>query len=94
MDGKNGQKVKLLLKGCSFCDVAVDTEETSDNIQDVIARNALAPDILPDHSIPLIIHHASGLGDWIREVEKREKTQFIRYVSVIGWWKEDVDGFG
>lgn len=65
-----------------------DTEETSENMQDVIARHALAHDILPDHSIPLIIHHASGLGDWIREIEKREGVRFKRYVSVIGWWKE------
>lgn len=65
-----------------------DTKETSENIQDVIDRNALAHDILPDHSIPLIIHHASGLGDWIREIEKRERVRFKRYVSVIGWWPE------
>lgn len=65
-----------------------DTQETSDNMQEIIARYALAPDILPDHSIPLIIHHASGLGDWIREIEKREGVRFKRYVSVIGWWQE------
>jgi hypothetical protein len=65
-----------------------DTNETSENMQDIIARNALAHDILPDHSIPLIIHHASGLSDWIREIEKREGVRFKRYVSVIGWWQE------
>ncbi|MBW2105688.1 MAG: hypothetical protein JRI26_06620 [Deltaproteobacteria bacterium] len=65
-----------------------DTEDTSDNMQEIIARYALAHDILPDHSIPLIIHHASGLGDWIREIEKREGVRFKRYVSVIGWWQE------
>ncbi|MBW1911087.1 MAG: hypothetical protein JRJ11_16375 [Deltaproteobacteria bacterium] len=65
-----------------------DTEETSDNMQEIIARYALAPDILPDHSIPLIIHHASGLGDWIREVETREQVRFKRHVSIIGWWQQ------
>jgi len=65
-----------------------DTEETFENMQEVITRNGLAHDILPDHSIPLIIHHASALGDWIREIEKREGVRFKRYVSVVGWWPE------
>ena len=43
-------------------------------------------DILPAHSIPLIIHHASSLGDWIREIEQREGITFKRYISTIGWW--------
>lgn len=64
-----------------------DSQETSSNIQEVILQNSLPNDILPDHSIPLIIHHASGLGDWIREVERREGIQFRRYGSVIGWWQ-------
>ena len=64
-----------------------DTEETSGNIQKIIDQHALPPDILPDHSIPLIIHHASGLGDWIREVERKEGVQFKRHDSVIGWWQ-------
>jgi hypothetical protein len=71
-----------------------DTEETWANTQKIIDQYDLPSDILPDHSIPLIIHHASGLGDWIREVEKREKVRFRRYVSIIGWWKEDSCGFG
>ncbi len=64
-----------------------DTQKTSENMQEIIARYALAPDILPDHSIPLIIHHASGLGDWIREIERTEKVQFKRHATIIGWWK-------
>jgi hypothetical protein len=71
-----------------------DTEETWANTQKIIDQHDLPSDILPDHSIPLIIHHASGLGDWIREVEKREKVRFRRYVSIIGWWKEDSCCFG
>ena len=66
-----------------------DTEASSANIQRVLSLHTLPPDILPEHSIPLIIHHASGLGDWIREVERREGVQFKRYGSIIGWWHEE-----
>jgi hypothetical protein len=65
-----------------------DSEATSQNIQEIIDRCNLAPDILPDHSTPLIIHHASGLAEWIRTVEQREGHQFKRYGSIIGWWPE------
>jgi hypothetical protein len=65
-----------------------DTEASSANIQRVLSLHTLPPDILPEHSIPLIIHHASGLGNWIREVERREGVQFKRYGSIIGWWQE------
>ena len=30
-------------------------------------------DILPEHSTPLIIHHASYLGDWIRQIESTDR---------------------
>jgi len=66
-----------------------DTKESSANIQRVLSLHKLPPDILPEHSIPLIIHHASGLGNWIREVERREGVQFKRYGSIIGWWHEE-----
>jgi len=69
-----------------------DTGETSANIQRVLSQYTLPPDILPEHSIPLIVHHASGLGDWIREVERREGVQFKRYGSIIGWWQEGKRG--
>jgi len=39
----------------------------------------------PQMAATLIIHHASGLADWIREVEKKEGVQFRRYGSIIGW---------
>jgi hypothetical protein len=64
-----------------------DSQETSSNIQRVILRNSLSNDILPNHSIPLIIHHACGLGGWMREVEVREGVQFARLGSIIGWWQ-------
>jgi hypothetical protein len=69
-----------------------DTEETSANIQNTPSLYALPPDIIPENSIPLIIHHASGLGDWIREVEIREGVRFKRYGSIIGWWQESKSG--
>jgi len=63
-----------------------DTSKTEANNQKYIGLYSLAVDILPDHSIPLIIHHASPLGDWIRTIEEREGMWFRRYVSTIGWW--------
>lgn len=65
-----------------------DTQETSNRIGTILHRHLLPHDILPDHSVPLIIHHASPLADWIREIELREGVQFKRYGSIIGWWQE------
>ena len=65
-----------------------DTSETAASIQKAISLYGLQNDILPPHSTPLIIHHASGLGEWIRELERREKLCFKRYGSIIGWWEE------
>jgi hypothetical protein len=65
-----------------------DSPETAENTRRAIERHRLDTDILPSHSVPLIIHHASGLGDWIREIEERENLRFKRYGSVIGWWEE------
>jgi hypothetical protein len=66
---------------------AWDTKETSAEIQKIIYLYGLQNDILPPHSTPLIIHHASGLGHWIREIERRERIWFKRYGSIIGWWE-------
>jgi hypothetical protein len=65
---------------------AWDTEETAAENQKTISLYGLQNDILPPHSTPLVIHHASALGDWIREIEQREGLQWPRYGSVIGWW--------
>lgn len=65
-----------------------DTRDSAAENQKNIALYGLQNDILPPHSTPLIIHHASGLGDWIREIERREKLAFKRYGSIIGWWDE------
>jgi hypothetical protein len=64
-----------------------DTRETSVRNQKTISLYGLQNDILPPHSTPLIIHHASGLAHWIREIERREKLWFKRYGSIIGWWE-------
>ena len=67
---------------------AWDTPETEANIQKTIYLYGLQNDILPPHSTPLIIHHASALGFWIREIERRERLRFKRHGSIIGWWEE------
>ncbi len=43
-------------------------------------------DILPEHSTPLIIHHASYLGDWIRKIESTTDITFGRDGTWIEWW--------
>ena len=63
-----------------------DTPETARNIDTIIRRYGLDQDVLPTHSTPLIIHHASVLGNWIRTIEKIEAMQVKRYGTVIGWW--------
>jgi len=64
-----------------------DTRQTGTSNQKNISLYGLQNDILPPHSTPLIIHHASGLAQWIREIERREKLRFKRYGSIIGWWE-------
>jgi len=64
-----------------------DTTETESSNRRIISLYGLLSDILPDRSVPLIIHHASALADWAREIEKREKIQFKREGSTIGWWQ-------
>jgi hypothetical protein len=64
-----------------------DTPETESNNSRIISLYGLLNDILPDRSVPLIIHHASALGDWAREIEEREGVQFRREGSTIGWWQ-------
>jgi hypothetical protein len=43
-------------------------------------------DILPEHSTPLIIHHASYLGNWIRQIESVTGVTFSRDGTWIEWW--------
>jgi hypothetical protein len=44
-------------------------------------------DILPEHSTPLIIHHASYLGDWVRQIESQTDFTFRRNGTYIEWWE-------
>lgn len=64
-----------------------DTLDTERNNKQTISLYALEKDILPDRSVPLIIHHASALGDWMREVERMEAIEFKREASIIAWWQ-------
>jgi hypothetical protein len=75
-----------------------DNGETMMEMNRNIAIYNLFDDILPEHSIPLIIHHASYLGDWIREIEARTDIRFNRDGTWIEWWtpikggKNETDG--
>ncbi len=64
-----------------------DSRDVMDQIQRTICLYRLSEDVLPYHSTPLIIHHASGLGDWIRGMEERERIEFPRVGTTIGWWR-------
>lgn len=65
-----------------------DTPETEAALGRVIETHGLAADILPNHSTPLIIQHASGLGDWIRAIETRERVRFARIGAIVAWWDD------
>ncbi|MBN2033113.1 MAG: hypothetical protein JW836_07540 [Deltaproteobacteria bacterium] len=64
-----------------------DTYETEMNNRKIILLYGLSLDILPEYSVPLIIHHGSALGNWVREIETRETIQFKREGTIIGWWQ-------
>ena len=64
-----------------------DHPEIACEINKTIVIYRLSQDILPHHSTPLIIHHASGLGEWIRQIELRENIEFERIGTTIGWWQ-------
>jgi hypothetical protein len=63
-----------------------DSTETEREMNSIIFAYGLYRDILPRHSIPLIIHHACGLADWVRELETREGIALKRRASIIEWW--------
>ena len=64
-----------------------DSASTEASIQKAIMLYGLQNDIIPPHSTPLIIHHASALGEWIREIERCEGVQYKRHGSIIAWWE-------
>jgi hypothetical protein len=63
-----------------------DDSETLREIDRNIFLHRFVEDILPEHSIPLIIHHASYLGDWIRKIESASGITFSRGGTWIEWW--------
>jgi hypothetical protein len=68
-----------------------DSREIVARAQKTMYLYGLPNDILPLHSIPLIIHHASGLGAWIREIEQREWIRYKRSGPIICWWEEPAE---
>ena len=63
-----------------------DDSETLQEIDRNIFLHRFFEDILPEHSTPLIIHHASYLGDWIRQIESVTGIRFTRDGTWIEWW--------
>jgi hypothetical protein len=63
-----------------------DDSETFPEMDRNIFLNHLFEDILPEHSIPLIIHHGSALGDWLRQIEESTNVTFGRDSTWIEWW--------
>ncbi len=63
-----------------------DDSETLQEMDRNIFLHRLFEDILPDRSTPLIIHHASYLGNWIRQIESTTGVTFNRDGTWIEWW--------
>jgi len=63
-----------------------DDSETMQEMDRNIFLHRFFEDILPEHSAPLIIHHASYLGDWIRQIESTTGITFSRTGTWIEWW--------
>ncbi|HME41871.1 MAG TPA: hypothetical protein VKF36_02200 [Syntrophorhabdales bacterium] len=63
-----------------------DDGETFPEMDRNIFIHGLFDDILPDHSTPLIIHHGSALGEWLRQIEESTNVVFGRDSTWIEWW--------
>ena len=63
-----------------------DDSEMLQEIDTNIFLHRFYEDILPEHSTPLIMHHASYLGDWIRQIESMTDIAFSRDGTWIEWW--------
>ncbi len=63
-----------------------DDGETLPELNRNIFLHRFFEDVLPQHSTPLIIHHASCLGDWIRYIEANTDITFNRDGTWIEWW--------
>jgi hypothetical protein len=64
-----------------------DDGETLREMDGNIFLHRLFEDILPEQSTPLIIHHASYLGDWVRQIEGTSRFAFPREGTWIEWWR-------
>lgn len=69
-----------------------DDSETMQEMDRTIFLHRFYEDILPEHSTPLIIHHASYLGDWIRQIESMTDIMFSRDGTWIEWWNPSLKG--
>jgi hypothetical protein len=69
-----------------------DDSETMQEMDRNIFLHRFFEDILPEHSTPLIIHHASYLGDWIRQIEFTTGITFGREGTWIEWWNPSLKG--
>lgn len=69
-----------------------DDTETSLEMNKNIAVYGLFQDVLPPHSVPLIIHHGSWLGGWIRDIEAATDIRFRRDATWIEWWSPITTG--
>lgn len=63
-----------------------DDERIESEIRALVGAYGLFLDILPYHSTPLIVHHGSSLGRWLREIETRYGIRFNRNTNIIEWW--------
>jgi hypothetical protein len=63
-----------------------DSDDTMSEMNMNMYMYGLFEDIIPEHSIPLIIHHASCLGDWVRSLEEKTGIRFGRDGNWIEWW--------
>jgi hypothetical protein len=63
-----------------------DDSETMQEVDRNIFLHRFFEDILPENSTPLIIHHASYIGDWIRQIESATDITFSREGTWIEWW--------
>ena len=63
-----------------------DDPDTTRETDTTLFLHRFIEDIVPQHSTPLIIHHASYLGDWIRQIESRAGVTFSRDGTWIEWW--------
>lgn len=64
-----------------------DDPDTDFELQRAIGAYELFEDVLPYHSTPLIVHHGSALGDWLRQIEETHGIRFGRGLTWIEWWE-------